>query len=74
MSLVFGLGPLAGLRLQAHTLQLHSQPGPLLPQIEAALEAHGRPLRWAVTAVERGDSGDRRLQIEAVLLVRAQSC
>jgi hypothetical protein len=44
-------------------LQLTRQPGPLRRQIEAALALHGRPLRWAITAVV----GDQ-LQIEAVVL------
>ena len=44
-------------------LRLARQPGPLLPQISAALAAHGQPLRWAITAVEAGD-----LLIEAVVI------
>jgi len=59
-------------------------PGPLRPQILAALRPHGEPLRWAITAVEPsvfataaidgpalGDQGgDRpgRLRLEAVML------
>jgi len=38
-------------------------PGPLLPQIQGALAAHGEPLRWAISGV-RGDE----LCLEAVVL------
>ena len=48
-------------------LRLQRRPGLLLPQIEAALAAHGRPLRWAVTAVETHDD-QTELLIEAVVL------
>lgn len=37
--------------LEPVVLQLQRRPGPLLPQIQAALAAHGEPLRWAITAV-----------------------
>jgi len=33
-------------------LRLERRPGPLLPQITAALATHGQPLRWAITAVD----------------------
>ena len=49
-------------------LFLERAPGPLRPQVLAALEPHGRPLRWAITAVEPGADGGVRLQIEAVVL------
>jgi hypothetical protein len=48
--------------LQPVTLRLQRAPGPLTPQIERALAAHGDPLRWAITAVEPV------LLIEAVVL------
>jgi hypothetical protein len=41
------------LRLRPLVLRLRRQPGALRPQVLAALEAHGRPLRWAITAVDR---------------------
>jgi hypothetical protein len=52
-------------------LRLQRRTGPLLPQIEVALAAHGRVLRWAVTAVETPmDQNDQvELLIEAVVLV-----
>ncbi len=60
------------MRLKPLLLQLERQPGPLRPQILAALRQHGRPLRWAITAV-RGSGSDAAavvcLQIEAVVLV-----
>ncbi|MEB3263785.1 MAG: hypothetical protein VKJ66_05360 [Synechococcus sp.] len=46
-------------------LQLRRQPGPLLPQIHRALTAHGRPLRWAITAV---DPASQTLTLEAVVI------
>ncbi|MBM5796641.1 MAG: hypothetical protein FJ050_05050 [Cyanobacteria bacterium M_surface_7_m2_040] len=52
-------------------LQLERGPGPLLPQIEAALAPHGRPLRWAITAVEAG-SEPVLLTLEAVVLQAAR--
>jgi hypothetical protein len=64
----------AAARLRPLTLQLERQPGPLLPQIEAALAAHGEPLRWAITAVEpagsepAGRGGSAVLTLEAVVL------
>jgi hypothetical protein len=46
--------------------------GALLPQVRDALQRRlgdgVEPLRWAITAAEAGDSGGRRLRIEAVLL------
>ena len=48
-------------------LPLQRQSGPLVPQILAALSAHGQPLRWAITAV-RQESQGAILQIEAVML------
>ena len=50
--------------LQPLLLQLRREPGPLLPQIQAALARHGRPLRCAITAV---DAAAATLQIEAVV-------
>jgi hypothetical protein len=51
-------------------LELRRQPGPLLAQIQAALAAYGRPLRWAITAVEPNPAGGAAgslLRIEAVV-------
>lgn len=48
-------------------LRLQRRPGPLLPQIEAVLASHGRPLRWAITAVEAG-SEPAVLTLEAVVM------
>ena len=56
--------------LQPVELELRRQPGPLLTQIQAALAAHGRPLRWAITAVEPNPAGGAAgslLRIEAVV-------
>lgn len=64
MSGAVGLGPL----LQPLELALQPREGELLPQVEAALAAHGRPLRWAITAVTAAADGGRVLQIEAVVL------
>jgi hypothetical protein len=58
-------------RLVPLLLQLDRRPGPLRPQVLAALAAHGRPLRWAITAAgpaEPDGSGPTRLQVEAVVL------
>lgn len=41
-------------------------PGPLRPQVLAALVPHGEPLRWALTAVE--GEPVRRARLEAVVL------
>lgn len=49
-------------------LQLERRPGPLRLQIEAALAAYGRPLRWAITAVRQLPGGEAVLQVEAVVL------
>ena len=57
---VLGLSPVL--------LELRRQPGALHPQVEAALKAHGRPLRWAITAVHQPPEGPALLQIEAVVL------
>ncbi len=66
------------MRLQPLLLQLERQPGPLRPQILAALRQHGSPLRWAITSVRGpgpmpgpGVAPDPVvwLQIEAVVLV-----
>lgn len=56
------------MKLQPLALRLSRRPGPLLAQIEAALGLHGRPLRWAITAVEPGDLG-QELLLEAVVEV-----
>ncbi len=56
--------------LQPVELELRREPGPLLAQIQAALAAHGRPLRWAITAVEPHPAGGEAgslLRIEAVV-------
>ena len=61
---------LQSLDLQPVELELRRQPGPLLAQIQAALAAHGRPLRWAITAVEPNPAGGATgslLRIEAVV-------
>jgi hypothetical protein len=50
--------------LRPLALRIRRRPGPLLPQIRAALAPHGEPLRWAITAV-RGDE----LSLEAVVLL-----
>ena len=70
------------MRLQQKRLQLERRPGPLRPQILAALREHGSPLRWAITAVRAPEPGPGSvsgpgsepaamvcLQIEAVVLV-----
>lgn len=61
----------SGLCLNPLELRLQRRTGPLLPQIEAALAAHGRVLRWAVTAVETpmDQTEPAELLIEAVVLV-----
>jgi hypothetical protein len=38
-------------RLEPLELWIERQPGPLRPQVLAALRQHGEPLRWAITAV-----------------------
>jgi hypothetical protein len=63
-------------RLVPLLLDLERRPGPLRPQVLAALAAHGRPLRWAITGVApataspsaSADIGPQRLQVEAVVL------
>ncbi len=49
-------------------LQLERQPGSLRSQIEAAVSAQGKPLRWAITAVQQRPDLPPLLQIEAVVL------
>ena len=49
-------------------LQLERQPGSLREQVEAAVGAHGTPLRWAITAVQHRPEQPPLLQIEAVVL------
>ena len=68
------------MRLVPLLLQLERRPGPLRPQILEALAAHGRPLRWAITAATPDNppqtppqtapdsTAVTRLQIEAVVL------
>lgn len=61
------------MRLQAETFWWSPAPGPLLPQLHNELAdlcrrqggTGSRPLRWALTAAERG----RGLRIEAVLVL-----
>ena len=48
-------------------VQLERAPGPLRPQIESALRAHGEPLRWAITAVQPRPEAPSMLQIEAIV-------
>ena len=48
-------------------LQHECQPGALRAQVEAAVRAHGRPLRWAITAVEQRPGQQPLLQIEAIV-------
>lgn len=63
------------MRLESLHLWCELGPGPLRPQVLAALAAHGDALRWAITAVEAsaGHGADgarpgRRVRVEAVLL------
>ncbi len=49
-------------------LQLERQPGSLREQVQAAVGAHGTPLRWAITAIEHRPEQPPLLQIEAVVL------
>ena len=49
-------------------LQLERQPGSLREQVEAAVGAHGTPLRWAITDVDLSAEGRSFLQIEAVVI------
>ena len=56
------------MRLEALALRLVRQGGPLLDQVRQALVAHGRPLRWAITAVEPSPEGPV-LVIEAVVVI-----
>ncbi|MFM7265966.1 MAG: hypothetical protein ACKOZW_10330 [Cyanobium sp.] len=55
------------LRLAPLELWLQPGPGPLRPQLLAALDAAGAvPLRWAITAVDP----QRGLRLEGVVLER----
>ena len=54
------------LQLRPVLLQLPPAPGPLLPRLQQALAAHGRPLRWAITA-----AGAEGLAVEAIVRVEA---
>jgi hypothetical protein len=54
-------------------VQLEPGPGALSAQVVAALQAHGTPLRWAITAVEQRPNQPPLLQIEAVVLSAAAS-
>ena len=56
------------MRLEPRELRLLRRGGPLLDQVRQALAAHGRPLRWAITAVEPSPEGSV-LVIEAVLVM-----
>jgi hypothetical protein len=62
------------MRLRRLDLCLDVGAGPLRPQVLAALEAQGEPLRWAITAVEATGAlppgVQRRLRLEAVVLCR----
>ncbi len=58
---------MSAIGLRPVLLQLERAPGPLRPQIETALRAHGEPLRWAITAVDPTADGPSLLQIEAVV-------
>jgi hypothetical protein len=55
-------------QLRPLLLQLERQSGSLRSQIEAAVAAHGTPLRWAITAVQQRADQPALLQIEAVVL------
>ena len=59
--------PLKLVLLKPLLLMLERTPGPLRPQVLAALGAHGKPLRWAITAVEPSATGGTLLRIEAVV-------
>jgi hypothetical protein len=58
----------SGVQLRPLLLQLERQSGSLRAQIEAAVHAHGTPLRWAITAVQHRPNQPPLLQIEAVVL------
>jgi hypothetical protein len=55
-------------QLRPLLLQLERQSGSLRAQVEAAVRAHGTPLRWAITAVQHRPEQPPWLQIEAVVL------
>ncbi len=56
------------MRLEPFQLWFDATPGPLRPQVLAALAGHGQPLRWAITAALPAPQAGRRLRIEAILL------
>ena len=56
------------MRLEPLELRLLRQGGPLLDQVRQALAAHGRALRWAITAVDPSPEGPV-LVIEAVVVI-----
>ena len=58
-------------QLRPLMLQLERQPGALRAQVDTALRIHGRPLRWAITAVQQRPHQPPLLQIEAVVLSSA---
>jgi hypothetical protein len=58
----------SGVQLRPLLLQLERQSGSLREQVEAAVGAHGTPLRWAITAVQQRPEQPPLLQIEAVVL------
>ena len=60
------------MRLEPRELRLLRQGGPLLDQVRQVLAAHGRPLRWAITAVEPSPEGPV-LVIEAVVVIEGLS-
>ena len=59
---------MSGVQLRPLLLQLERQSGCLREQVEAAVGAHGMPLRWAITAVQQRPEQPPLLQIEAVVL------
>jgi hypothetical protein len=63
----------SSLSLRPLLLQLERQPGGLRAQIETAVALHGRPLRWAITAVEQRPHQPALLQIEAVVVCGSDS-
>jgi hypothetical protein len=52
--------------LRPVVLRFQRAPGPLLPQIQDALAAHGEPLRWAISGVHEDE-----IRLEAVVIVVA---
>ena len=63
---------MSGIALTPVLLQLERAPGPLRPQIEAALCSHGQPLRWAITAVQPRLQQPALLQVEAIVCRRVE--